>query len=157
MPSLSYAEVLDIARTIPELAVDDWSHIWRVYTYPGKGVMTVRTTRGVMAQLDAQNGKILDVSARSEDFWEDVHEGIFGRHRLQGGNPFGGVNINLALFVFLPVNVLATILWFTGVYWFLKGTVVKRATPRRVESTDAVPATSSPADVGSRVPLPDLR
>lgn len=125
VPVLQYQEVLDIAKTIPELRVEGWSDVWRVYARPGEGIMEIRTKVGYGAQIDAATGDVLDVYARSADFWEDVHEGIFGRHQLYGEKVFGDNKINLSMWVFLPVNIIALFLWFTGVVVALRSTVKK--------------------------------
>jgi hypothetical protein len=118
-PVLDYQTALDVAKTIPELEVKGWSDIWRIYTYPQRGVMQIRTKLGVSAQIDAATGEILNVGARSADFWEDMHEGIFGRHQLQSGSPFGKKTVHFALAVFLPVHIIALFLWITGVTYFV--------------------------------------
>ncbi len=119
-PMITYARVLAVSKSIPEMKVRSWSDIWRVYTYPEKGVMTVRTKRDLMAQIDSATGEVLDVSPRSADFWEDVHEGIFGRHQPYSLNLFGGSKVTLALTLFLPIHILAVLLWSTGVFFVLK-------------------------------------
>ena len=120
IPTLTYDRVLAVAKSVPEMGISDWSDIWRIYTYPGKGVMTVRTKRDLMAQIDASTGELLDVSPRSADFWEDIHQGIFGRHQPYGMKLFGDSKVDLGLTLFLPVHVIALFLWFTGVYLILK-------------------------------------
>jgi uncharacterized iron-regulated membrane protein len=137
-PVLEYQTVLDIAKTIPELKVKGWSNIWRIYTYPQRGVMQIRTKLGVSAQIDAATGEILKVGARSADFWEDVHEGIFGRHHLQSGSPFGTKTVRLALAVFLPIHVIALFMWITGVVYFVRTVLVpKRRRKRRPEAPES--------------------
>ncbi len=148
VPVLEYQQVLDVAKTIPELRVEGWSDIWRVYTYPGKGIMEIRTKIGYGAQLDAATGQILDVYARSADFWEDVHEGIFGRQQLNGVKVFGDKKTDLSLWLFLPVNIIALFLWFSGVVVALRTTVRKSASvpktvPTPAESALAAAASSS--------------
>ena len=119
-PTMTYDRVLEVARTIPEMGISDWSDIWRVYTYPSKGVMTIRTKRDLMAQIDSTTGAVLDVSPRSADFWEDIHQGIFGRHQPYGTKLFGDTKVSLTLTLFLPVHIIALFLWFTGVFIILK-------------------------------------
>jgi len=140
VPVLEYQQVLDVAKTIPELRVEGWSDIWRVYTYPGKGIMEIRTKIGYGAQLDAATGKILDVYSRSADFWEDVHEGIFGRFQLNGVKFFGDKKTDLSMWVFLPVNIIALFLWFSGVVVALRTTVRKAASVPKPATAPAVPA-----------------
>lgn len=125
-PALPYQRVLDIATTIPELQVREWDDIWRIYTYPGNGVMTVRTRRGVRAQLDASTGKVLAVEPYSRDFWEDLHEGLIGRHQPRTGSLFGSLQVDLRFWVFLPIELIALLLWLTGVIYFLKTTFAKQ-------------------------------
>ena len=137
-PVLEYQAVLDIAKAIPELKVKGWSNIWRVYTYPQRGVMQIRTKLGVSAQIDAATGEILNVGARSADFWEDMHEGIFGRHQLQSGSPFGEKTVHFALAVFLPVHIIALFLWITGLVYFVRTVLVpKRRGKREAEAPDS--------------------
>ncbi len=157
VPVIDYQQVLDIAKTIPELEVEGWSDIWRVYTHPANGIVEIRTKIGFGAQLDAASGEILDVYARAGDFWEDLHEGIFGRHRLNGMQIFGERKIDLSKWVFLPVNVIALLLWFTGIVVALRSTVGK---PRPV-SAPAVARVEPLVDTGAAaLPLvmlePDL-
>ena len=140
VPVLEYQQVLDVAKTIPELRVEGWSDIWRVYTYPGKGIMEIRTKIGYGAQLDAATGKILDVYSRSADFWEDVHEGIFGRFQLNGVKFFGDKKTDLSMWVFLPVNIIALFLWFSGVVVALRTTARKAASVPKPATAPAVPA-----------------
>lgn len=140
VPALEYQQVLEVAKTIPELRVGGWSDVWRVYTYPARGIMEIRTKVGYGAQIDAATGEILDVYARSADFWEDVHEGIFGRHQLNGVKVFGDNKVNLSMWVFLPVNAIALFLWFSGVVVALRTTVRKAAPAPRPVPEPTVPA-----------------
>ncbi|MDH3315437.1 MAG: PepSY domain-containing protein [Gammaproteobacteria bacterium] len=136
-PALSYPRVLDIATTIPELQVQRWKDIWRIYTHPGEGVITVRTRRGVRAQLDASTGKVLAVEPYSRDFWEDLHEGLIGRHQPRSGSPFGSLQVDLRFWVFLPVQLIAVLLWLTGVIYFLKTTFAKQKSGMARDSSPA--------------------
>ena len=157
VPVIEYQQVLEIAKTIPELQVEGWSDIWRIYTQPGMGIMEVRTKVGYGAQLDAANGRVLDVYARGSEFWEDLHEGIFGRHQLNGIKVFGDNKIDLSKWVFLPISILALFLWFSGVVVALRTTVTKRV-PKRIPATaERMPVSATAAGeapVGSNLPLP---
>jgi uncharacterized iron-regulated membrane protein len=164
VPVLEYQQVLDVAKTIPQLRVEGWSDIWRIYTYPAKGIMEIRTKIGYGAQLDATTGKILDVYSRSADFWEDVHEGIFGRHQLNGVKVFGDNKINLSMWVFLPVNIIALFLWFSGVVVALRTTVRKAASVPEPAPTPAVAVLAAAGSSralalpgGAAAPQPDDR
>jgi hypothetical protein len=126
-PRLDYKQVLEVAKTIPVLEVDGWSDIWRVYTHPRQGIIEIRTRIGYGAQLDSATGEILAVYARGGDFWEDLHEGILGRHRLEGKKIFGDIKADLSMWLFLPVNIIALFLWFSGVVVALRTSVRKTA------------------------------
>lgn len=125
-PTLTYPRVVEIASTIPELQVQELKDIWRIYTHPGSGIIAVRTEHGIRAQLDANTGKVLTVEAYGRDFWEDVHQGLIGRHRLHSGSPFGSVEVDLRFWLFLPIHLIALLLWLTGVIYFLNTTFAKR-------------------------------
>jgi hypothetical protein len=157
IPVIEYQQVLEIAKTIPELQVEGWSDIWRVYTQPGMGIMEIRTKIGYGAQLDAATGKILDVYARGSEFWEDLHEGIFGRHQLNGVKVFGDNKIDLSKWVFLPVNILALFLWFSGVVVALRTTVrkgVPKSIPAAAKQMPSLAAASGGTLFGPDVALP---
>lgn len=139
-PRLDYQQVLEIAKTIPALKVDGWSDIWRVYTHPGKGIIELRTKIGYGTQLDSSTGEILDVYARGGDFWEDLHEGIIGRHKLEGSKIFGDIKANLSMWVFLPANLVALLLWFSGVVVALRISVKKTAPARSPATPETIPA-----------------
>ena len=147
VPSLTYEEVLRVASNIPELEISGWSDVWRVYTYPGNGLMEIRTKHGISAQLDAATGAVLRVAPRATDFWEDVHQGIIGRHQLNATTEtlFGRDKIDLSLTVFLPAHVIALFVLVTGVVFF-----VRKALPARRVRTE-----ETPAAVPAAVPAPD--
>ena len=149
IPRLDYQQVLEVAKTIPQLKVKGWSDIWRVYTHPPQGIIELRTKIGYGAQLDASTGAVLDVYARGGDFWEDLHEGIFGRHRLEGKKVFGDFKANLSMWVFLPVNIIALFLWFSGVVVALRISVTKTA-PAHSPAEEAAPALAA-AGAGAQI------
>lgn len=141
-PTLTYPRVVEIATTIPELQVQKFKDIWRIYTHPNSGVIAVRTRHGVRVQLDATSGRVLTVEKYERDFWEDLHQGLIGRHKLRSGSPFGPLDADLRFVFFLPIHVLALLLWLTGVIYFMK-TTLSRKKPRK----DRVPAAAeSPED-----------
>jgi len=67
-----------------------------------------------------------------------MHEGIFGRHQLQSGSPFGEKTVHFALAVFLPVHIMALFLWITGLVYFVRTVLVpKRRGKREAEAPDS--------------------
>lgn len=138
VPTLSYAQVLDIAATTPGFDVRQWKDVWRVYTHPGQGVIAVRTKRGLRAQFDAATGEVLTVAEFTRDFWEDLHQGIIGRHELPSGRPFGDLEVDLRFWLFLPIHFVTLLLWLTGLIYFLRTKIFKRRVHRnRFESQAA--------------------
>ncbi len=125
-PTLPYSRVVEIASTIPELQIQELKDIWRIYTHPNSGVIAVRTTHGIRAQLDASSGNLLAVEEYERDFWEDLHQGLIGRHTLRSGSPFGPLDVDLRFVLFLPIHLLALLLWLTGVIYFTKTTFTRK-------------------------------
>ncbi len=147
-PTLTYTRVVEIASTIPELQVQNLEDLWRIYTHPNSGVIAVRTEHGIRAQLDANTGAVLIVEDYERDFWEDLHQGLIGRHKLRSGSPFGSLDVDLRFVLFLPIHLLALLLWLTGVIYFMKTTFARRkprggrvpAAVETVEDTELEPA-----------------
>ena len=143
VPVLNYQQVLQITKTIPELGVEDWPDVWRVYTYPTKGLMEVRTKRGITAQIDAASGEILSVVPRSSDFWEDIHQGIFGRHHLHSGDITPKEKIDLALNIFLPASIVIILVLTTGVVFFVRKEIILQRRGPATRLKETAPLSSS--------------
>lgn len=103
--SLSFDEILDATRRIPEAEVQHWDDIDRVDVRPGKGMLKVRCANGWEIQLDAKTGEVLQVAYRRSDLIESIHDGSFFHDRVK-------------LWVFLPTASVLGMLWLTGVYLF---------------------------------------
>ncbi len=103
--SLSFDEILDATRRIPEAEVQHWDDIDRVDVRPGKGMLKVRCANGWEIQLDAKTGEVLQVAYRRSDLIESIHDGSFFHDRFK-------------LWVFLPTASVLGMLWLTGVYLF---------------------------------------
>ncbi len=150
-PTLPYPRVVEIASTIPELRVQGLKDLWRIYTHPNSGVIAVRTEHGIRAQLDASTGAVLIVEDYERDFWEDLHQGLIGRHTLRSGSPFGSLDVDLRFVLFLPIHSLALLLWLTGVIYFMNTTFARKK-PRsnrvRAAADTAEDAELEPAQQG---------
>ncbi len=150
-PTLPYRRVVEIASTIPELRVQGLKDLWRIYTHPNSGVIAVRTEHGIRAQLDASTGAVLIVEDYERDFWEDLHQGLIGRHTLRSGSPFGSLDVDLRFVLFLPIHSLALLLWLTGVLYFMNTTFARKK-PRsnrvRAAADTAEDAELEPAQQG---------
>lgn len=147
-PTLTYPQVVEIAATIPELRVQGLKDLWRIYTHPNSGVIAVRTEHGIRAQLDASTGAVLNVETYERDFWEDLHQGLIGRHKLRDGSFFGSIEIDLRFWFFLPIHLFGLLLWLTGVLYFLKTTFARKK-PKRERVSTAMMADADDADMES--------
>ncbi len=101
VPQIEFAQVLETAQQLPEYGVQEWKDVWRVYVYPNKGVTTIRAKNRQEFQIDSATGEVLQVAIRRTDWLEDIHEGKW---------------MGMNLWLFLPVHILALLLWVTGAF-----------------------------------------
>jgi uncharacterized iron-regulated membrane protein len=104
--ALSFDQILDIARTIPEARIKEWQDIERLDVRPGKGVVKVRAKNRWEMQIDTTNGEVLQVAVRRSDRIENIHDGSFFHERVK-------------FWVFLPSAIVLSGIWGTGLYLFL--------------------------------------
>lgn len=101
VPALELADVLDIARGVPEAGVREWSDIARVDLRPSKNLIKITTLSRHEIQVDAATGAVLQVADRRSDLIESLHDGSF----------FGE---GTKLWVFLPVGLFLFLLLASG-------------------------------------------
>lgn len=130
--SLTFDEVLTIARTVPEAGIQGWMDIDRLDVRPGKGMLKVRAENRWEIQIDANSGAILQVAYRRSDFIESIHEGsVFGEF--------------VKYRVFLPTALIVIGLWVTGMVLFFHPYVAKaRNKRRRAAIEQALPVDGQP-------------
>ena len=112
-PELSFAQILQVAKTVPEAQVQDWDDIDRLDVRPGKGMLKVRCKNRWEIQLDTTSGEILQVAFRRSDLIESIHDGSF----------IGDI---VKLGIFLPTAIVLLVLWGTGIYLFFLPRLAKR-------------------------------
>lgn len=112
-PQISFSEILEIAKTVPQAKVETWDDIDRLDVRPGKGMLKVRCKNRWEVQLDATSGDVLQVAYRRSDLIESIHDGSFFSDGVKLG-------------VFLPTAVVLLVLWMTGIYLFLLPHLAKR-------------------------------
>ena len=104
-PSVSFARILEAARSVPEAEISGWDDIDRLDVRPGKGMVKVRGKNRQEVQVDTSTGEILQVACRRSDLIEDIHDGsVLGDFAK--------------LWIFLPSGVILLGLWATGLYLF---------------------------------------
>ena len=113
VPTLSFAQVLETAKSVPEAEIRSWDDIDRLDVRPEKGMLKVRSKNRWEIQLDAGTGEILQVAFRRSDLIESLHDGSFFSDWIK-------------LMIFLPTALVLVILWGTGVTLFFLPLLAKR-------------------------------
>lgn len=113
VPSLSFDQILEVAKTVPDAGIEGWKDIDRLDVRPDKGSVKVRVKNRWEIQLDADSGEILQVAYRRSDLIESIHDGRFFHEKAK-------------LWLFLPAGLILALLWATGMYLFLLPYLVKR-------------------------------
>ncbi len=121
MPTLSFAEVLEIAKSAPEAEILSWDDIDRLDVRPDKGMLKVRSKNRWEVQVDTATGEILQVAFRRSDLIESLHDGSF-------------FSDGIKLMIFLPTALVLVGLWGTGVYLFFLPQLAKRK--KRLQKTN---------------------
>ena len=106
-PTLTFEEILEVTKTVPEAEVARWDDIDRLDVRPGKGMVKVRCENRWEVQIDTATGEVLQVAYRRSDLIESMHDGSFFHEHAK-------------LWIFLPSGVILLGLWLTGMYlWIL--------------------------------------
>ena len=106
-PTLSFDEILGVAREIPEASVETWEDVDRLDVRPSKGLVKLQAKNRWEIQLDATTGEVLSSTLRRSDWIESLHDGSFFHEAAK-------------LWVFLPNGLILLGLWITGAYlWWL--------------------------------------
>ena len=103
--SVPFNDVLTVAKSIPELQIDEWIDIDRLDVRPDNGIIKIRSINGWEAQIDSHSGEILQVAQRRSDIIEAIHDGSWFHDEAK-------------LWIFFPSAIVVTILWITGIYLF---------------------------------------
>ena len=105
VPSLSFNQILESAKGVPEARITSWKNIKRLDVRPGKGVVKIRAKNGWEIQADLQTGKVLNRAFRRSDIIESIHDGSYFHDYIKLG-------------YFLPTAVILIFLCITGLYLF---------------------------------------
>ena len=117
-PRLSFAEILERARQVPEAEIEGWDDIDRLDVQPDRGIVKVKARNRWEIQIDIGDGRILQTAYRRSDLIEDIHDGSWFHEKIKLG-------------VFLPSAVVLLCLWLTGLYLFILPYQVKRRARRQ--------------------------
>lgn len=105
-PSLSFAEILQIASSVEEAQIEGWDDIDRLDVRTDRGMLKVRAKNRWEVQMDTHSGDILQVAYRRSDLIETIHDGSFFHDYAKLG-------------LFLPTAAVLFIMWATGAYLFV--------------------------------------
>jgi hypothetical protein len=113
VPLLSFKEILDSVKSVPELGVSGWPDINRLDIRPGRGVVKVWLQNGWEVQVDLGTGQVLHSAYRRSDLIESIHDGSF----------FAGEWTKSGLFFLAGIGLL--LLWISGLWMFSRPLVLK--------------------------------
>lgn len=106
-PDQSWADLLAIARGVPQTGVESWADIVRLDVQPERGIVKIRCRNRWELQVDLASGAVLSSSDRRSDLIESLHDGSFFSEFVKLG-------------VFLPSGAILLALWLTGAWlWYL--------------------------------------
>ena len=104
--SVSFDQLLEIAKQTPEAEVQNWKDIDRIDVQPNRGIAKILTKNRWEIQVDLQTAKVLQVAYRRSDLIESIHDGSWFHDSAK-------------LYIFLPTAVVVLVLWLTGLYLFV--------------------------------------
>jgi uncharacterized iron-regulated membrane protein len=116
-PSLTFEEILGIARTVPGAEVRTWDDIDRLDVRPSRGIIKIRAKNNWEIQIDHTSGAVLQTGYRRSDIIESIHDGSFFYEKAKP-------------WMFLSAAVGFLLLWITGIYLF----IISRAARRKKTS-----------------------
>ena len=111
-PSISFDEILTIAKTVPDAEIHSWEDIDRLDVRIQAGVVKIRSKNNWEIQIDTQSGTILQQAYRRSDIIESIHDGSWFHDKVK-------------LWIFLPAGIVLLILWISGVYMLILPYTVK--------------------------------
>ena len=117
-PTISFAQILEAAASVPDINISSWEHIDRLDVRPSKGVVKVRGKNRWEVQIDSVTAEVLQVEFRRSDLIESIHDGSWFHDKAK-------------LWIFLPSAVVLLGLWLTGLYLWVLPIWAKRAGRKR--------------------------
>lgn len=127
-PTLSFKDILDVVRLIPEAGIKEWSDVDRIDIQPSRGMAKVTSKNRWELQIDLQTGEVLSSSYRRSDLIESLHDGSWFHDSAK-------------LWIFLPSGVIVFGLWMTGLYLFFLPLMVRW---RRKPPSSNIPTGKNP-------------
>lgn len=111
-PAITFDQVLEICRNVPEAQVRQWDDINRIDVRPSRGMLKVWARNNWEIQIDTKTAEVLQVAYRRSDMIEAIHDGSWFHDAAK-------------LWIFLPAGITLFLLWITGMYLFFLPPVVR--------------------------------
>ena len=125
VPALTFEQILEKVRTVPECEASDWKGIERVDIRPSKGMMKVQcTNNSYEVQIDSETGEVLQVAKRYSDLIESLHDGSFFHDYVKK-------------WLFLPMSIVMLVVTITGVmlFWTIWTAKLKRNKKKKLKES----------------------
>src|SRR5688572_3510138 len=74
-PAITFDQVLEICRNVPEAQVRQWDDINRIDVRPSRGMLKVWARNNWEIQIDTKTAEVLQVAYRRSDMIEAIHDG----------------------------------------------------------------------------------
>jgi uncharacterized iron-regulated membrane protein len=132
---LTLPQILQIAGTVPQAGISEWSHIDRIDVRPSKGILKVIGNNRWELQIELATGAVLQTAYRRSDLIEQLHDGSFFHDKVK-------------LFVFFPAAVIVLGLWITGIYLWLLPYMARRENAERRKADRRAGRATSPSAPG---------
>ena len=130
-PQVSFQQILDAAKTVPQAGITGWDDISRLDVRPGKGITKIRAKSNWEIQVDSATGEILQVEYRRSDTIESIHDGSYFHEKAKP-------------WLFSLAGLGLSLLCVTGLYMFLIPFSAKRR--RREAAPSGMRQRSQPLD-----------
>ncbi len=117
---LTFDEILEISASVDSAGIENWEDVDRLDVRPDKGMVKVRGVNNWEIQIDTKTGEVLQVSFRRSGIIESLHDGSWFHESAK-------------LWIFLPVAIIVTVLWVTGIYMFFIPYLNRRRNRKRME------------------------
>ena len=104
-PSISFEQVLNIAKTVKHAEIDSWQAVDRLDVRPNKGIIKIRAKSHWEIQIDATTGEILKTAFRRSDIIEQLHDASYWQDKAN-------------LWFTLPIAIVLVIISVSGIILF---------------------------------------
>jgi uncharacterized iron-regulated membrane protein len=106
-PSITFDNVLKIAKQIDIAQIHTWKDIDRLDVRPNKGIIKIRSKNNIEIQIDHSTGNVLKVEKRNYELIESIHDGTFFQK-------------NANIWLMLPISIITLVMLIAGFIMFFQ-------------------------------------